>query len=75
MGISKNSGGFTPPNHPMFNRIFHYFHHPFWGYHYFWFNTPMKLREFLENLGGMQRPQKQELPSVACPEGFGSVVG
>ena len=24
MGISKNSGGFTPPNHPIFNRIFHY---------------------------------------------------
>ena len=23
-------GGF-PPNHPHFNRVFHYFHHPFWG--------------------------------------------
>ena len=21
----------VPPNHPMFNRVFHYFHHPFWG--------------------------------------------
>ena len=20
-----------PPNHPMFNRVFPYFHHPFWG--------------------------------------------
>ena len=24
------------PNHPMFNRVFHYFHHPFWGV-----NTPI----------------------------------
>ena len=21
----------VPPNHPMFNRVFHYVHHPFWG--------------------------------------------
>ena len=21
----------VPPNHPMFNRVFHDFHHPFWG--------------------------------------------
>ena len=27
----------VPPNHPMFNRVFHYFHHPFWGkIPYFW---------------------------------------
>ena len=26
-----------PPNHPNFNRGFHYFHHPFWGFYpYFW---------------------------------------
>ena len=23
--------GFPPPNHPWINRVFHYFHHPFWG--------------------------------------------
>ena len=23
--------GFSPPNHPLKNRVFHYFHHPFWG--------------------------------------------
>ena len=30
-----------PPNHPFVHRIFHYFHHPFWGYFspYFCFNT------------------------------------
>ena len=21
----------VPPNHPFVNRVFHYFHHPFWG--------------------------------------------
>ena len=24
-------GGFYPPNHPFVHRVFHYFHHPFWG--------------------------------------------
>ena len=25
------------PNYPMFNRVFHYFHHPFWWFYpYFW---------------------------------------
>jgi len=23
--------GVGPPNHPLKNRVFHYFHHPFWG--------------------------------------------
>ena len=28
----------NPPNHPWINRVFHYFHHPFWGGFspYFW---------------------------------------
>ena len=27
-------------NHPFVHRVFHYFHHPFWGvFPYFWFNT------------------------------------
>ena len=30
-------GGFFPPNHPLKNRVFHYFYHPFWGFFpYFW---------------------------------------
>ena len=34
--VSENSGVF-PPNHPWINRVFHYFHHPFWGCSpYFW---------------------------------------
>ena len=28
MGVSKNRG---TPNHPLKNRVFDYFHHPFWG--------------------------------------------
>ncbi len=35
MGVSKYRGG--PPKSSMFYRVFHYFHHPFWGFsHYFW---------------------------------------
>jgi len=30
MGVSENSGVFRP-NHPLKNRDFQYFHHPFWG--------------------------------------------
>ena len=29
LDVSKNSG--FSPNHPLKNRVFHYFHHPFWG--------------------------------------------
>ena len=31
----------TPPNHPFVHRVFHYFHHPFWGTPIFG-NTPFK---------------------------------
>ena len=35
----------VPPNHPFVHRVFHYFHHPFWGVKSpnFWFNTHMSL--------------------------------
>ena len=33
--FEKNMG--KPPNHPIVHRVFHYFHHPFWGFSpYFW---------------------------------------
>ena len=35
LGVSKNRVVF-PQNHPFVHRVFHYFYHPFWGYHYFW---------------------------------------
>ena len=30
-GVEPKIGVFTPPNHPFVHRVFHYFHHPFWG--------------------------------------------
>ena len=29
--VFPKNRGVKPPKHPMFNRVFHYFHHPFWG--------------------------------------------
>ena len=64
----------VPPNHPFVHRVFHYFHHPFWGRtHYFWFNTqigklakfkslskktPTFNREFLKDLGWLWDAKK-----------------
>ena len=31
MGVNPKIGGKNPPNHPLKNRVFHDFHHPFWG--------------------------------------------
>ncbi len=31
LGVSSKNNGFLPPNHPFVHRVFHYFHHPFWG--------------------------------------------
>ena len=30
-----------PPNHSIFNRVFHYFHHPFWGVPTLFLETPL----------------------------------
>ena len=36
--------GVGPPNHPFVHRVFHDFHHPFWGFYpYFWIDTQMNL--------------------------------
>jgi len=43
MGVSKNRG---TPKSSLFNRIFHYFHHPFWGIPIFG-NTHMENIPFL----------------------------
>ena len=31
MGVSPKIGGLKPPKSSIFNRVFHYFYHPFWG--------------------------------------------
>ena len=38
-GVSKNSDIVVPPNHPLKNRVFHDFHHPY--------NSPDNFRPFL----------------------------
>ena len=32
-----------PPNHPLKNRVFHHFHHPFWGKHPYFWKHPISL--------------------------------
>ena len=40
MGVSLNGA----PNHPMFKRVFHYFHHPFLGETPLFLETPIPFR-------------------------------
>ena len=41
-----------PPNHPLKNRVFHYFHHPFWGiYPYLWKHPKGTTWESFSNTG------------------------
>ena len=42
------NGGTRYPQIIHFNRVFHDFHHPFWFFHYFWFNTPKISRRFFQ---------------------------
>ena len=39
----------VPPNHPMFNRVFQYFHHPFWGTSIFG-NTHVQVKNSVDDL-------------------------
>ena len=42
MGVEPKIGVKTP-NHPFVHRVFHDFHHPFWGFSpYFWVDTQLK---------------------------------
>ena len=51
MGVSKNNG--KTPNHPMFNRVFHYFHHPWCKIHPIFASTPIfvTVTSFLRGSG------------------------
>ena len=46
LDVSKNGGVFLP-NHPLKNRVFHYFHHPFWGKHPYFWKHPSKNHQLL----------------------------
>ena len=59
-GCFQKSWGENPPNHRFVHRVFHDFHHPFWGKHpYFWFNTQLLRVSLASNqthmLGGNPR--------------------
>ena len=43
--VSEHSG-FSPPNHPLKHRVFHYFHHPFRGVTPIFGNTHMQYSSF-----------------------------
>ena len=70
MGVSKNR--VRPPNHPFVHRVFHYFHHPFWGYStpIFGLLTPIYLWDswVIRKVGGLgeQKPsQHSNTPALA----------
>ena len=57
----KNSG--FSPQIIHFNRVFHYFHPPFWGYPYFWKHPyPASLRE--PNAENMLNIKKKSFTSI-----------
>ncbi len=70
IGVSKNSG---TPKSSHFNRVFHYFHHPFWGSNspYFWFNTHIFGGNFPPDLVKISRfvtwPTVHRCSPSACP--------
>ena len=80
----KNNG---PPNHPFVHRVFHYFHHPFWGFYpYFSVQHPyllgdpnfkQKPRTFCRNQAtfktstGFFRGMRDEVAEMALPKNMG----
>ena len=42
--------GVFPPNHPLKNKVFHYFHHPFWGIPIFWKHPFGEMIQFDEHI-------------------------
>ena len=44
----------VPPNHPLKNRVFHYFHHPFWGKHPYFRKHPSDIFLFHKKLKAHQ---------------------
>ena len=45
VGVSKNRG---TPKSSHFNRVFHYFHHPFWGFSPYFWKHPCRTPAFQE---------------------------
>ena len=67
LGVSKNRG--KTPQIIRFNRVFHYFHHPFWGFSpYFW-----KL-PFSQNTFGFDIPTVANFLGDKIPHPDGSLA-
>ena len=47
---NKKNRVFFPPNHPFVHRVFHYFHHPFWGPTPIFGNTHLYPSTFSETI-------------------------
>ena len=59
-GCFRRIVGFFPPNHPLNHRVFHYFHHPFWGYHpYFWISTHICKKGWIRQIQGNRLGKSQ----------------
>ena len=58
-GVSKNRG--FSPQIIHFNRVFHYFHHPFWGKHPYFWKHPYQKNDRIDVWGS--------LPTIAQPWG------
>ena len=61
----QNSGETSPQIHPLKNRVFHYFHHPFWGTTIFG-NTHMVSFAFL-NVGACLNSQHAGMSPIFFP--------
>ena len=73
---ARRYGGFRkwwyPPNHPFAHRVFHYFHHPFWGIPIFWKHPYKKMLfyTFRSSLHIMINKSIELLPDIdiwECP--------
>ena len=52
----------VPPNHPFVHRVFHYFHHPFWGFSPYFWKHPVED----SNSAGSWGPK---IPASQCHDG------
>ena len=64
----------VPPNHPFVHRVFHYFHHPFWGPTPIFGNTHIVMVFLLGKKNGYELPAsegpKRQLPAFSGDGNF-----
>ena len=68
LGCFPKIVGFPPQNHPWINRVFHYFHHPFWGENSPIFgNIDMFALEMPNSWSNWKFPSVRAWGSPSCP--------